>query len=193
MLVQWLKTFNLCTATTASPTSTAPTSYISIQNRIDRNRQTLSSGYEDVDSKNGPVTSSPSQHHVPMSHYSAFLAPGVEGRPEGADGDSAVVIGNRLITKAKAPPQIVIQVKNSHKFYTTVILLYCHEIEFFTLSDSHFLYYFQLGRFTKLVIILVWQEYDLSLIPPKFSNCSGSQVAAVSSAEFEKGSNSKHA
>ncbi|KAJ4830903.1 hypothetical protein Tsubulata_044841 [Turnera subulata] len=152
-------------ARTASPTSTAPiSSYTSIQNRTDWNRQTLSSEYKDVDSKNGPVTSSPGQQfHVPMSHNAAFLAPEVEGlpvkawsppeicssshnshlfvgRPEGADGDNAAVIGNRLITKAKAPPQMVIQ------------------------------------------------EHDLSLIPPKFSNYSGPQVAAVSSAEFEKGS-----
>lgn len=68
-------------AQTASPASTAQTSYASNPNRIDWNGQTLSSEFEDVDSRGGLGTPSLTQPiYGSTSHSSSLLAPEVEGK-----------------------------------------------------------------------------------------------------------------
>lgn len=68
-------------AQAASPSSTVQTSYASSPNRIDWNGKALSSEFEDVDSRNGPGTSSLAQSiHGSMSHNSSLLSPRVEGK-----------------------------------------------------------------------------------------------------------------
>lgn len=68
-------------AQAASPASTVQTSYASSPNKIDWNGKALSSEFEDVDSRNGPGTSSLTQSiHGSMSHNSSLLLPRVEGK-----------------------------------------------------------------------------------------------------------------
>ncbi|KAJ6720891.1 CALMODULIN-BINDING TRANSCRIPTION ACTIVATOR CAMTA [Salix viminalis] len=183
-------------AQAASPASTVQTSYASSPNKIDWNGKALSSEFEDVDSRNGPGTSSRTQSiHGSMSHNSSLLVPRVEGfhtlpkNPPrtwfaGAKFDhgtkSSLLPGQSVFS---LPGQnFFVDQPGGAEFIThklTDATLEGNAVSDTVVSAN--------GLITDRTATPqnVIQELDFNLISPQFHNLSGTQTVAASTAQVE--------
>ncbi|KAF9674333.1 hypothetical protein SADUNF_Sadunf10G0116400 [Salix dunnii] len=188
-------------AQAASPASTVQTSYASSPNKIDWNGKALSSEFEDVDSRNGPGTSSLTQSiHGSMSHNSSLLVPRVEGfhtlpkNPPrswfaGAKFDHSTK--SSLLPEVSSSGQSVFSLPGQNFFGDQLggAEFITHKLTDATLEGNAVLdtVVSANGLVTDRTATPqnVIQELDFNLISPQFHNLPGTQTVAASTAQVE--------
>lgn len=192
-------------AQAASPASTVQTSYASSPNRIDWNGKALSSEFEDVDSRNGPGTSSLAQSiHGSMSHNSSLLSPRVEGfhvLPKNPPGSWLAGAKFDLGTQSSLLPEISSSERSvsrlpGQKFFVDqpggaefiTNKLTDATLEGIAVPDT---VVSATGLITDRTATPqnVIQELDFNLISPQLHNLSGTQTVAASTAQVENKAN----